>query len=566
MTKKIQNILFAIIFCLPLFAKPAYNGVIKRTQADGSTIDVVLHGDEHFHYMTDTKGNWLKKENGMYVQTEAMTAEELTTRRKAGKFDKAQNAQASSGAYLAPRGLVILANFSDAQFKAENNQAAFDSLLNVEGYTYHGQKGSVRDYFIFQSDSQYAPVFDVYGPVEVNHAIAYYGTNDSQGYDTNAEQLIVDACHAAKSDYDINFADYDNDNDGFVDFVFVFYAGYGEADGADESTIWQHMYKLYDYAGINCRIDNKRVNLYACGSELSYYVDYYKLASNARDGINTCCHEFSHVCGLPDLYDTQSGTKTLGQWDLMDSGTSNNYGWTPPYYSAYERFFCGWLTPTLINTACDVNLPRLFLQNQAVIMTTTGEHNMNGYNPNPKTFYLLENRQQQLNDKYLPGHGLLITKITYNATNWSYNNVNSSSAQGVEIQVADGKKSKNGDSGDTYPGAQKVTSFSKITNYAITDIAESNFNITFSVNGGGDLIDLDIKTALNNTAETTHSIVSTQAGIEVRGCKENELIEVFDLSGKLIHSTIAKDETTQLSLERNVYIVKIGSESKVIMH
>ena len=111
----------------------------------------------------------------------------------------------ADGAYLAPRGLVILANFSDVKFKAENTQAAFDSLMNVKGYTYHGVSNSVRDYFIDQSHGKYTPEFDVYGPVTVNHTMKYYGENDADGYDKNAEQLIKDACNAAKEAYNIDF-------------------------------------------------------------------------------------------------------------------------------------------------------------------------------------------------------------------------------------------------------------------------------------------------------------------------------------------------------------------------
>ena len=541
------------------FAKPAFRGVIEREQADGTTIEVLLHGDEHFHYTTDLQGNWLKEQDDKLVNTQALTDEQITVRRKKSKFNKAQEGQAAQGAYLAPRGLVILANFSDLQFQPENNQAAFDSLMNVQGYTYHGVSNSVRDYFIDQSDGQYTPQFDVVGPVTVNHTMQYYGGND----DANASEIIRDACLAAKADFNINFGDYDNDNDGYVDFVFVFYAGYGEADGASENTIWQHMFWLTE-SGINCNIDGKIVNLYACGSELSYY--NRRRVSNPRDGISTCCHEFSHVCGLPDLYlisDNQySTTKTLGHWDLMDNGTSNNNGWTPPSYSAYEKFFCGWITPTLLNSACDVILPELNSSNAACIITTTGQHNLNGISPNPTTFYLLENRQQYSWDEYLPGHGLLITKIMYSRIDWEYNQVNTDTRRRVDIQPADGKLSTIGDAGDTYPGTSGTTSFSKVASYPLTDITETDGIIRFKFMGGGQEIEL-------STEATEHDdikIISQKDGIKICNIADNTTVGIFDLGGKLVAGVTGTQTNAFIPLShRGIYIIKTGATTRTIL-
>jgi M6 family metalloprotease-like protein len=191
--------------------------------------------------------------------------------------------------------------------------------------------GSARQYFHDTSWGQYNPQFDVVGPYTLSQSYAYYGKNN----DANVGEMIRDACKMADED-GVDFTQYDNDNDGKVDFVYVLYAGYGEADGGPANTVWPHNYDLR-YTGVTCNVDGKTVRNYACSNEISYYSKLY-------NGIGTFCHEFSHVLGLPDLYETNQtpkGLHTLLDWDILDYGPYNNDGNTPPAYSAYERFYMG---------------------------------------------------------------------------------------------------------------------------------------------------------------------------------------------------------------------------------
>ena len=198
--------------------------------------------------------------------------------------------------------------------------------------------------------------------------------------------MIKEACQLA----DANGADftlYDNDNDGNVDFVYVIYAGEGEADDGPSYTIWPHNWYLKTRWGITCVVDGKTIDNYACSNEIQHWEQVYT-------GVGTFCHEFSHVIGLPDLYYTaNSGTSphTLNEWDILDVGCYNNGGNTPPAYSAYERFYCGWLTPRVLNETEYVWLSPI--DNQKALLVCEGNsHNLVGYNPNPQTFYLLEVR------------------------------------------------------------------------------------------------------------------------------------------------------------------------------
>ena len=65
--------------------------------------------------------------------------------------------------------------------------------------------------------------------------------------------------------------------------------------------------------------------------------------------IGVFCHEFGHVLGLPDLYDTDNSSEGLGQWCLMASGSWGGNGsspQTPTHMSAWCKQKLGWVTPS----------------------------------------------------------------------------------------------------------------------------------------------------------------------------------------------------------------------------
>ena len=483
--KKIGLIAVLSVMVCSVWAIPARKGGIVKTQPDGSQITVYQHGDEHFHWQTNGKGEWLKlDEDGFYRVTEALSVEQVEAKRM---NSPKRAAMAAYPLNVAPRGLVILVNFADVAFETE--KAEMDSMLTGEdynrkySYTYRGRtynvnsNGSARQYFYDSSHGQYNPKFDVVGPVTVSENMAYYGKNNSYGNDSHPEHMINEACKLADTECNVDFSQYDNDGDGYVDFVFVIYAGYGEADGGGDNTIWPHAWNLYQAAGRRCEVDGKVVDLYACGNELDNF-------SKKHTGIGTFCHEFSHVLGLPDLYVTNTASHTtMNEWDIMDYGPYNNEGNTPPAYSAYERFFLGWLQPRLITESENITLEELNSSNTALMITEVDSANLIGNDPNPTTFYMLENRKQEGWDEYLPGHGLMLTKIQYNYNRWFQNTVNNTSSKmGVDLIEASGKTSNSGKATDLFPAG--ATTYTKITDHAIEAIEEVDGVIKFKYKGG----------------------------------------------------------------------------------
>ena len=251
-----------------------------------------------------------------------------------GKQAVLQRKRSEDGtAPLPPKGLLLLVQFSDTPFFTPNPHAAFDSLANGIDYTYNGATGSAREYFRAQSGGQYVPDFTVVGPVTLPHPMGYYGTNDSKGYDQYLADFVIDACLAAADSVD--WTQFDSDNDGEIDLVFLLFAGYGEADSYIANTIWPCKWDMESvlYFGYTNQttyyyqtdekknlptFNGKRVCNFACSNEWTYRND-------CRSGVGTFIHEFSHVLGLPDYYvPSGSPSYTPGAWSLMGYGNYDN--------------------------------------------------------------------------------------------------------------------------------------------------------------------------------------------------------------------------------------------------
>ena len=530
--KRFFSLLLVVGMATAVMAVPARRGGIVRTAEDGTEKIVYLHGNAFGHWMTDEEGNWLDEKT-----LAPMTADQKVVRAQANeartRARRVQQAKKVGGELnLAPRGLLILVNFKDLAFVTPID--TMKNMINGEHftrnytseYTYKGKKytdhitssGSARQYFHDVSWGQYNPVFDVVGPVTINQNMSYYGKNDSGGNDENVDAMIREACKAVENQVD--FTLYDNDNDGNVDFVYFIYAGYGEADGGATSTIWPHNWDYAYYGSSQLKVDGKNIRNYACSNELNYYGGQYA-------GIGTFCHEFSHVLGLPDLYETNQnlqGLHTLFDWDILDYGPYNNDGNTPPAYSAYERFYMGWLTPRVLKDPELITMPELNTADEgrrAYLICQGDSHNLVGTDPYPSTFYMIENRQKRNWDEYLPGEGMLITKIQYKYNNWTNNTVNNTASNmGVDIMEATPNSSDYAKPTDAFPaGATSWTSFS---GHEITDIQLESGVISFSYRGGTQ----DIENT--KEGETTAKMLRDGQVVIIRNGVE------YDLTGQVI--------------------------------
>ena len=486
--KKLTLSLTILLLTLSTFAVPAYRGWQTKSQPDGTTIQVRLIGDEFYHYWQDQAGNVVKCDSLGYwrVVESQPTPATIKARRQASAMLQSRPKKAVGSVNLAPRGLVILVNFKDTKFNASNTQVAMNDLMNSSSYTYNGATGSVRQFFSDQSDGQYEPDFDVIGPVTLSNNVDYYGgnVNNERGQDKLPGDMVVEACSIAN--YAVDFTQYDNDNDGYVDFVYLIYAGKGEADGGADETIWPHNWSLdgarywnnCSYTPAQSRFDGKYINNYACSGELNG-------RSGARAGIGTIAHEFGHVIGLPDLYDIDYGQNyedemTPGAWHIMDGGSYNNDGKTPPNYTIYDKYFLGWKTPTNLGAiAQNLSLKAAGTDGYNAYQITSGNSRLAATSTN--TAYYIENRQQSGWDKHLPGHGLVIWKIMYNQSVWNDNAPNATLGTiRYAIVSASGATTGIGTAADPFPGTQRKTEWRGVNGKPLLNITEKNGIISLS--------------------------------------------------------------------------------------
>ncbi len=481
-----------------VFAVPAKRGQWRTiTLENGETVRVEARGDESARYWLSEDGRRFmldeSTESFSEVSVDSISARRAarrqlqsaaTKRRTASTRATATSLPGSAGSYLGEKkGLVILVEFTNATFSMDDPQAFYERVCNEEGFSEENFQGSVADYFKAQSNGLFELTFDVVGPVTMSQPYSYYGRND----EANAPVMVHDACEAV--DDLVDFSDYDWDDDGEAEEVFVLYAGYGEADNTDQpSLIWPHMYVLSSipsYARNPLTLDGTVIETYACANELNY--------DDTVNGIGTFCHEFSHCLGLPDLYDTVEGTAFgMSSWSLMDYGNYNGNGYLPCGYTGYERMCVGWMDP--IELSGDTVITDL------TAVSDGGQAYLLRHPDNDNELLVLENRQQTGFDGDIPGHGMLVTHIDYDEEVWNDNEVNGDGDhQRWTIFHADNTDGFYDQEGDAYPynGNDSLTAYStpaltfynalssgsKNVPYALTEIAEDGDGVvSFALN------------------------------------------------------------------------------------
>lgn len=477
--KYISAVLSVLYIGLNLWASPARSGIVNMVQPDGTTFTALLKGDEFTRIKTtldgkaiiqDKDGWWCyaiydsdggKCSSGWKVGSQAPqeilasssfipygVLSDAADRKRGelrsgtsrtalkGMLERRQTPTRAEGSVPVKHGLVILAGFRDVSFT--NSRTSFEDLLTKEGYSLNGATGCAKEYFNAQFNGKIEFDFHVTEIVTLNKNRAYYGSNDAYGNDSNPAEMVKDAC--LQADGEVDFSLYDDDGDGEVDNVFVFFAGADEAEGADEDCIWSHAWFLKDGAGIDLTLDGKTINRYACTSELTRAYDSDGDIVEFMTSIGTFCHEYSHTFGLPDFYDTdydEEGGWAAGLWktSLMDSGNQNNNGNTPPYYNAIERVILGIAIPDTLESVGSYSLGPINEEGRCYRINTDQEDE----------YFLFEYRSSEGWDKYIGGSGMLIYHIDRSVDvidRWDYlNTVNADHGhQCADLIEADSRK------------------------------------------------------------------------------------------------------------------------------
>ncbi len=398
-----------------------------------------------------------------------------------------QKTAAFTGTFKA---LAILVEFSDKTQSA--NATEFDTLLFIN------QLGSLRHYYNEVSYGQLDVVTvnlpSSLGWTTAPQTYAYYcnGQNGTGSYPRNSQRLCIDAVNAV--DALVDFSQYDNNGDGYVDALILIHTGPGAEFTQSNDDIWSHMWAVPSPMAR----DGKFIWKYSIQPE------YWFSAGDMTCGVY--CHEFGHILGLPDLYDTTplSGADSygIGTWSIMSYGSWNGplayhagYYYTLGDYPAHPDAWCR----IELGFAAAVNVSTNMTSASIINVEGGGDINRlwtNGTGGNE--YFLLENRQKTGYDAYLPSDGLLIWHIddtqSDNDDRW-YPGHTIYGNYMVALEQADGlwqleNKTSRGDAGDPFPGSTGNTLFSPATtpnsdNYdgnntiiAITNISPSASTMT----------------------------------------------------------------------------------------
>ena len=489
---RFKHMMAAVALAFPglMAAVPADPRPRTLVNPDGTEITVRVHGNEFFHFMTDEACTRIlerdsrgfisdmvrdgapvafTRENVGMLTEEAMSRYSSETRSSVSSMKRmgALNEEGRSDYPTVGKGnrsLVVLVEFEDVSFTVPDPKDYFTRQLNEPGFSDYGGSGSALDYYIAASNGKYVPQFDVYGPVKVSYPASYFHDDKGSGA-AHMNVLIKDALTQLRDSGEVNFSNYDLDADDVVDTVFFYYAGYGSADSETE-TIWPHQ---FDYKYLNSgfganvlRFDGKRIGPYACGNELKGWnprtgKQPWKDGSEPWvDGIGTFVHEYGHVLGLPDLYDTNYTpgvtVDTPGILSVMAEGPYNLDGCVPPLYSAYEQWLCRWLEFTEAEDMTSYRLPALGSAESPKAVRIGIPKDADG-SAIENEYFVIEARDNSGWDRSLPESGIYIWRINYDKKTWVGNQVNSANGSNVVVHYADGPKNPAFTSGFIYPGS-----------------------------------------------------------------------------------------------------------------
>lgn len=452
------------------------------------------------------------------------------------------------------KGLVVLVDFKNKKFADGHDLEYYKNVINGKDFSdeEEGYVGSVRDYFLAQSNGQFELDFDVVGPVTMSKNYGYYGNDGAYQKDEKVYEMIKEACDGIQDK--VNLKDYDWDGDGEADQVFFLYAGLGQASGGSAGTIWPHESELRYWPCGVLSYPTGKINTYACANELQPETQGSSRYISA--GIGTICHEFSHCLGFADMYDTTGGGGYgMSVFDVMDQGSYNGNGFVPCNYTAFERIYAGWVEAIELESPATVkDMKSVSDYGRPFIM----------YNyKNTNEYFLMENRQNTGWDKGLYGsNGLLIVHVNYVPSRWANNSVNSSAEkiQCCTVVNADGSRENTQYSlqGDLYPyevkgvtmndeftdesePAAKLYTKNSDNSYAlgipITQIKRSKGSISFLVCGG------DANNVIDNTF---NGVVDGINGVTV--VKKTTNNRIYSIDGRYLG-------TDASALGKGIYVV-----------
>jgi M6 family metalloprotease-like protein len=396
----------------------------------------------------------------------------------------------ASGPAVSPRAAAATPAAPPSPFPASPVTAAAKALYVFVGFTdspgrvpiaaYQNEllgsgSGSVAAYFRYASYGLFHLTGTLVGGsaagqssawLVLPHPVAYYADHDyglgsGLGGGTIEAQVVKDLDAA-----DFDWQPYRNAH-GNVPYLVLVVSSLDAASTGSRSDLW----------GYESSVDSPIVEGGTrSGSVISYDIVPAYTAGGGRQPIGVFCHEFTHLLGALDMYDTQSADPSngLGNWSLMGDGLYNGPGEggsEPADLDAFTRLQLGWSVP--------VDLPS-GLTALSLPPSETSRVVWRYQVPGQLQYYLIENREPIGTDRWLPGRGLLVYDVDATAMNpssqvWINDCLEcigaARSRPGIQIVEADGGtglvartgNTDTGDAGDPFPGSAHVRALDAFT-------------------------------------------------------------------------------------------------------
>lgn len=314
--------------------------------------------------------------------------------------------------------VCALVQFPELSFTKTKDD--FERLINQINYTDEGAAGSVRDFFKEVSYDKFDLEVTLIGPYTAPESESYYtGENGKNSNCPELAQFLLD-----EVDKTIDFSEYDSNGDDIVDGFHFIFAGYGQEANTLAGLglqIWSHKWAFKNVfeTGEYCEVDGKYILYYSCSPELRGNTE------TDITHIGVIAHEMSHAFGAPDFYDTDYESGGLyvgtGYWDIMAGGSWNDGGRRPAHHNMYQKIWYGWVNPIELKTETEIKDMPNSAENPVAYIVKTAKAN---------EYFILENRQQIKFDVEVPGHGLLIYRVSADIDNYfSSNSINATHPQ-----------------------------------------------------------------------------------------------------------------------------------------
>ena len=345
---------------------------IHEHQPDGTEIVIYLRGNEGFNWEEDANGFTVLRDGGRYVYAQRDRAGRLVPSDwEVGKVNPVSKglsrrllpsravidqrradgpagsqSQAPQGApAFAPIGnipnLVVPLRFANHGTRALPSQGDLDVLFNaVGGHPTLAPTGSIRDVYLENSYGQMSLNSTVVPWVQVSRTESYYA--DGVSGSSRLWEALREALDAV--DATLDFRQFDQDGDGWIDAIAFIHSGYGAEWGGTDSSgahysnrIWSHRWSIQPTWTSQ---EGVRVSAYHISPGL------WGTSGQEIGRIGVIAHETGHFFGLPDLYDTDGGGEGIGSFGLM----ANSWGFDfsqhhPPHFSPWSKMQLGWLAP-----------------------------------------------------------------------------------------------------------------------------------------------------------------------------------------------------------------------------